>query len=242
MKRISAALCLLLLLSGLANAAFGIFQTALPVASGPTNMGGGSNMLERSLFSSNTPNLSYSQWYIPGNASPAVSTASYYLMSGITYTKPYDLDTMGAEGAAIKAANGGKRYLWAMGEDHPGNWFGGTGLLIGYSNDPQVWPDPSSMRIIFDLQNSINITDKLGQSQVNLYAYWLWYVVYNPDSAGDKFYIYAECQSSGGAARGHQLCLLTTSDFQTVTFVGPTSKALPSPIWVTPSPGRQRSP
>lgn len=96
MKKLSATVCLLFLLTGLAHAAFGIFQTYAPAASGPINMGGGPSLIERSLFSSNAPNLTPSQWYTPGNGSPAVSTSDYYLMSGLVYSKPYDLDTMGA--------------------------------------------------------------------------------------------------------------------------------------------------
>lgn len=199
---------------------------------GPVDMGGGPNMLERSLFASTAPSLPFSQWYVPGNGSPALSTSDYYNMSGIMYPRPYDLDTMGAEGAAIKAREG-KRYAWLIWDDHPGNWLGGTGLMVGYSDDPQVWPDPTTMRVIFDLQNSINITDKAGQSQVNLYAYWVPYMAYNPDpGAFAPFYIYAECQSTGGTARAHQLCLLTSTDLQSVTFQGP---SIPTTYTVTPN-------
>lgn len=222
MKKLSATVCLLFLLTGLAHAAFGIFQTYAPAASGPINMGGGPNLIERSLFSSNAPNLTPSQWYTPGNGSPAVSTSDYYLMSGLVYSKPYDLDTMGAEGAAIKAREGGLRYVWTVWEDHPGNWFGSTCLLIGYSNDPQTWPDPSRMRCLIDIQNALTITDKAGQNQANYFNYWLAHLVYNPDpGAFAPFYIYTEAQSTGGTARAHNLGLITTSDLQSATLLGP---------------------
>src|SRR6185312_14632708 len=53
------------------------------------------------------------------------------------------------------------------------------------------------------------------------FPYQLPHLVYNPDSSGDKFYIYAEGQSSS-SSRQHELTLFTTSDFLTTTLVGPT--------------------
>lgn len=184
------------------------------------NMGGGANMLERSLFSSNTPTLAYSQWYTPGNGSPAISTSDYYLMCGIMWTRPYDLDTMGSDGATIKAREG-KRYVWIMWDDHIGNWPGSTTLFAGYSDDPQVWPEPTSLRAIHDVQNTFNGVDQNGYTQNSVIAYWTPHLVYNPDSSGDKFYIYCECQSTA-SSRQHQLGLITTADFLTSTFLGPT--------------------
>lgn len=187
----------------------------------PVDMGGGPNMLERSLFSSNTPMLSYSSWYVPGNGSPAISTSDYYSMAGVVWTRPYDLDTMGADGAAIKAREGGKRYVWVMWDDHIGNWPGSSGLYVGYSNDPQIWPDPTTLRTIYDVQNKVNVVDQNGHTQNNFFAYWTPNLVYNPDAVGDKFYIYAEGQTFS-SSRQHELALITTGDFLTATLVGPT--------------------
>jgi hypothetical protein len=189
---------------------------------GPVNMGGGSNLVQRSLFSTNTPSLSYSSWYTPGTGSPAVSTSDYYLMNGIYWSRPYDLDTMGSEGATIKAREG-LRYVWMMGTDHPGgiNYQGCGDFYVGYSNDPQVWPDPSTLRMLRRQEDSINVVDQNGYTQNSFFPYMLPYLVYNPDSSGDKFYIYAEGQSSS-SSRQHELTLFTTSDFLTTTLVGPT--------------------
>lgn len=189
---------------------------------GPINMGGGSNLVQRSLFSTNTPNLPYSQWYTPGAGSPAISTSDYYLMNGIYWSRPYDLDTMGSEGAIIKAREG-KRYVWMMGCDHPAtvNFQGSGDFYVGYSNDPQIWPDPTSLRMLRRQEDSINITDQLGQTQNTYFVYHTPFLVYNPDSAGDKFYIYAEAQSTS-SSRQHQLGLFTTADFLTTTLLGPT--------------------
>ena len=52
------------------------FPRGAPVAQNVVNMGGGPNMLERSLFATNTPTLPYSQWYVPGNGSPAMAYRS----------------------------------------------------------------------------------------------------------------------------------------------------------------------
>lgn len=186
-------------------------------------MGGGPNMLERSLFATNTPSLDYSQWYTPGNGSPAISTADYYLMSGFYWSRPYDLDTMGADGAAIKAREG-YRYVWMMWGDHPGSiTFQATNdLYVGYSNDPQVLPDPTTMRMLRRQEQSINVVDQNGYTQNTFFPYQTPFLVYNPDpGAFAPFYIYAEGQSVS-SSRQHELTLITTTDFLTSTIVGPT--------------------
>lgn len=222
MKRLFASLFVALSLGGLAHAAYFQAQTYLPAASGPVNMGGGPNMLERSLFSSNTPTLPYNQWNVPGNGSPAISTSDYYGMAGVMFTRPYDLDTMGSDGAVVKAANGGNRYVWLMWDDHIGNWPGSTALFIGYSNDPQVWPDPTTLRAIYDVQQSISVVDQNGYTQNNFFSYWSPFLVYNPDpGALAPFYIYAEGFSTS-SSRQHELTLITTSDFKSATLQGPT--------------------
>jgi hypothetical protein len=186
---------------------------------GPINMGGGANLIQRSLFSTSTPTLPYSQYYNPGVGSPAVSTADYYHMNGIWRSKPYDLDTMGSEGATIKAREG-MRYVWMMCGDHPQstNYQGSAEFYVGYSNDPQIWPDPTTLRVLRRVEESATFTDEYGFSQTSFYVYHWPILVYNPDSAGDKFWVYAEGQ---GGSRQHETGLFTTSDFLTTTFVGP---------------------
>ncbi len=218
MKKLIAALLFAVLALTWAADSTARFPRGTQPVSPIVDMGGGPNMLERSIFSTAAPTVPFSQWYT-GTGSPAISTSDYYSMSGIVFSKPYDLDTMGAEGAAIKAREG-KRYLWLMWQDHIGNWPGSTAMYAGYSDDPQVWPDPTSMRALYDVQNAISVVDQNGYTQNNLFAYWAQDLVYNPDSAGDKFYIYAECQSTS-SSRQHQTCLLTTADFLTATLVGP---------------------
>lgn len=191
------------------------------VLSSIVNMGGGSNLVQRSLFSTNTPNLAYSTWYTPGNGSPAISTTDYYQINGLYWARPYDLDTMGSEGATIKAREG-MRYVWMLGPDHPSsvNFIASGDFYVGYSNDPQVWPSPTTVRMLRREQDSINVVDQNGYTQNTYLVYENPYLVYNPDSAGDKFYIYAEGQSTS-SSRQHELGLFTTSDFLTTTLLGP---------------------
>lgn len=189
---------------------------------GPVNMGGGANLIQRSLFSTDTPSLSYSSWYNPGTGSPAVSTADYYHMNGIWRARPYDLDTMGADGATIKAREG-KRFVWMMCGDHPTGvtYQGGSDFFVGYSDDPQIWPDPNTLRMLRRQEDFINnVVDEYGYTQNTFFVYHWPYLVYNPDSAGDKFWIYAEAQSTS-SARQHELGLFTTADFLSSTLVGP---------------------
>lgn len=188
---------------------------------GPINMGGGVNLVQRSLFSTSTPSLDYSQWYVPGAGSPAISTSDYYLMNGILGTC-YDLDTMGSEGATVKSREG-MRYVWVLSADHPNsvNFQGSGDFYVGYSNDPQVWPSPTTIRMLRREKDSVNLVDQNGTTQNTYYAYHAPFLVYNPDSAGDKFYIYAEGRSDSSGLE-HELTLFTSADFLTTTMVGPT--------------------
>ncbi len=200
---------------------------------GPINMGGGPNMVERSLFSSDAPALPYSQWYVPGNGSPAISTSDYYGMNGIYWSLPYDLDTMGSDGATIKAREGGKRYVWVMCGDHPGvsgNFTGGSDFYVGYSNDPQIWPSPDTLKVIYYALTPINVVDQNGYTQNSFYPYQTPFLVYNPDSAGDKFHIYAEGVSSS-SSRQHELALITSPDLVTSTLYGPTIPTTTNSGW-----------
>lgn len=221
MKKISAALCLLFLFFGLANAAYFQAQTYLPTQSGPVNMGGGPNMLERSLFASNTPTLPYSQWYVPGNGSPALSTSDYYLTNGFYWSIPYDLDTMGADGAAIKAREGGNRYVWLICADHIGDFSSGSDVYVAYSNDPQILPDPSTMRSLIPYPSVISVVDQNGYTQNSFFPYQTPHLVYNPDDPTNPFYIYMEGLSTS-SARQHELTLIKSADLLTSTVIGPT--------------------
>lgn len=200
---------------------------------GPIDMGGGANLIQRSLFSTNTPNLPHSSWYTPGNGSPAISTSDYYLVNGLYAMMPYDLDAMGSEGATVKAREG-MRYVWVFSGDHPNsvNFQGSGDFYVGYSNDPQVWPDPSTVRMLRRDHDAVNLVDQNGTTQNTFYAYHYPILVYNPDSAGDKFYIYAEGRSDSSGLE-HMATLFTTADFLTTTMVGPTIPTTTTSGWTS---------
>jgi hypothetical protein len=197
---------------------------------GPVNMGGGSNLVERSLFASNTPTLPYSQWYVPGNGSPAISTSDYYLTNGLYWARPYDLDTMGSEGATVKAREG-YRYVWLLCADHVGDFTGSADVFVAYSNDPQVFPDPGTMRSLIPYNTSgTSIVDQNGTTQTTFTVYQTPFLVYNPDDATYPFYIYMEglCTSPG---LQHQLSLVRSADLLTSVVRGPTIPTTTNSGW-----------
>ena len=218
MKRLAVFLLLMLVIPTAGWGAFAIFQTA---SSGLVGYGGGSNLVQRSLFATNAPTLPVSSWYTPGNGSPAVSTSDYYNLGGMAWSRPYDLDAMGSDGATVKAANGGNRYVWMLMTDHGSNWPDTNDLFAGFSNDPQVWPDPTTVRAIHSTSDYQNFVDQNAYTQNSVLAYQTPHLVYNPDWGGsDKFWIYMEGQSTS-SSRQHELMLLRTTDFLTTSFIGP---------------------
>lgn len=178
-----------------------------------TGFGGGSNLLEEGVFSP-SPRIDPSIYYVPGTGNPAVSTADYYLQNGLYPMEPFDLLAAGAEGATI-AAREGYRYLWMIVPDHPNgiNFQGSSSFRTAYSNDPQIFPIPTTMRQLVPFNTSQNVA---GQTLFT--NYHLHNIVYNPDAAGDKFHLYCEAYASGFQ---HELGLITTNDFLTYTLVGP---------------------
>lgn len=197
------------------------------------NMGGGANLIQRSLFATSTPTLAYGNWYNPGAGSPAVSTSDYYLMNGIWYAQPYDLLAMGTDGATL-AASKGYRYVWMLCGDHPtGVTFqASSDFYVGWSNDPQIWPDPMTVTMLRRQEQSINVTDANGYTQNTFLVYHFPRLVYNPDanigstpltgggSISGVFWIYAEGQSLS-SQRQHELSLFTTADFVSTSLIGP---------------------
>lgn len=189
-------------------------------AIGVVNMGGGSNMLERSVFASSTPTLPYSQWYVPGNGSPAISTSDYLLTNGVYWSPAYDLDAMGATGATIKAREG-FRYAWLICSDHVGDFAGSADLFVGYSNDPQILPEPTTMRSLLTYPTSISVVDQNGTTQSNLTPYQIPHMEYNPDpGAFGALYIYMEAQNTSNGFQ-HELTLIYSADLLTATIKGP---------------------
>lgn len=126
---------------------------------------------------------------------PAVSTADYYHVDGITDFAPWDLLAWGSPGAAIAAAKG-FRYLWVFNNDHgsnpstaEGGWEADAGnTYAGFSNDPHIPPDASTLQVLKTRDSTIG-----SQTAVQGFGAWM---VYNPDDPTNPFYMYCE---GGGA-------------------------------------------
>ena len=158
------------------------------------------------------------QYLVPGNGAPAVSTSGFYNSLGLYNFRPYDLDQMGSVGAAVKAANGGRRYAWVHSADHPNfgyGWRGGTCLRIGYSFQPWDFPRKTSEIIYID-----NVwEDSTHPSAGGGYkTYEFPTVFYNPDDPdGLPIYIYVE---AGAGSAPNVTSLWRSADFVNFTVKG----------------------
>lgn len=150
-------------------------------------------------------------YYVPGMGQPAISTSTYYNMFGMYGFRPYDLDAMGSAGAAVKAANGGKRYVWVCGSDHPAasaGFRGGCEFVIGYSSQP--WDLPAKLESIIIGTGTNNTASHTVSGGFNSYEYT--FLGYNPDDVdGKPFHLFVE------AGPAHYTALWTSSDCVTWT-------------------------
>jgi hypothetical protein len=192
-------------------------------ANGTRNIleGGGVNLREKNIFSPN-PSIDPSTYYQPGLGNPAVSTADYYQVAGLYGFRPWDLLAMGSEGATLAATY--DRYVWLTTPDHPNgnnNWIDSNhALYVGFSSDPRVYP--TSFRKLVDISNLF--TYNTGSGTQNFRVYQLAWLVYNPDAAGDKFWVYMEGYIVSGTdplRLQHMTGVVTTADFLTATLAGP---------------------
>ena len=115
--------------------------------------------------------------------------------------RPYDLDTMGAPGAAVKAANAGNRYVWIISVDHAD---GGAkshrdsfSFYIGFSSDPGI--PPSVFTTIIQWNNTW-----LGDATTPGADGWTMggdfgptSFLYNPDDIDFPFYLYTQGFGNG---------------------------------------------
>lgn len=131
---------------------------------------------------------------------PASSTADYYHMDGLTDFRVWDLTAWGSPGSAIATAKG-YRYIVFISCDHPSTGSGqesgwaydATHVYAGFTNDPHVFPDPSTFRAIIPGNGSA----MPSASGTFLQPFQCW-PVYNPDDASTPFYIYTEGNQQGG--------------------------------------------
>ena len=152
------------------------------------------------------------QYHVPGNGAPAVSTSAFYGAGGLYNFRCYDLDQMGSVGAAIKTANGGRRYVWVCSADHPifsYGWTGGEGFYAGFSFQP--WDFPKKLKEIIPAWNTF-VTPNHPTAPFGTYnMYEFPTIFYNQDDAdGLPIYLMAE-------AGGHYTALWRSSDFETFT-------------------------
>ncbi len=193
------------------------------------------------MFAATNFAIDAKNYYTPGNESPAVSTADYYHMHACQCLAPYDLDTMGADGAAVKAANGNNRYVWFMAPEHPTGGAGisrdACGIKIGFSNDPGVLP--AYALDILPINNAypgsastpgvpigINMgTDMMPSS-----------LVYNPDDPTTPFYLYTQGAPTPPSLNGTQSNIWKSSDMLHWSGAGWSPKDFPITAGVIPNP------
>lgn len=148
------------------------------------------------------------QYHVPGAGNPTTSTSSFYNIQGLYNFRPYDLDTMGATGASIKAANGGRRYVWVCSPDHPSSGYcyrGGEYFYAGFSHQP--WDFPRKMTEIIQSSGTFATAAHTGGGYS---TYEFPTIFYNPDDAdGLPIYLFAETGPS------HYTALWRTNDFVT---------------------------
>jgi hypothetical protein len=170
----------------IANAAFAIFQTTLPISSfNPVTVAS-----ELHVFGMDPSDPT--QYLVPGNGAPAVSTSAFYNSAGLYNFRCQNLDDMGAAGAAVKAANGGRPYVWVWSADHPVfsySFRGGENTYVGFSFQPWDFP-----------KKCYEILPKIGTYQTpnhtvsgGFQSYEFPTLGYNPDDPdGLPFYIWIE--------------------------------------------------
>lgn len=150
-------------------------------------------------------------YHVPGNGSPAVSTSAFFNSQGLYNFRPYDLDQMGVEGAAIKAAKGGRRYAWVCSSDHPVlgySWRGGEAFLAGFSF--QFWDFPRQMDEIILLFGTLQTPNHTVSGGFQTYEFPT--IFYNPDDPdGLPIYLMAE------AGPDHYTMLWRSTDMVTFT-------------------------
>lgn len=152
-----------------------------------------------------------SQYLVPGNGVPAVSTAGFLNSFGLYNFRCYNLDDFGATGAAVKAANGGRRYVWVWSADHPNfsySWRGGEGTCVGFSSQP--WDFPRKGDEIIPLFNGFQTPNHTVSGGYNSYEFPT--VGYNPDDPdGLPIYLWIE------TGPNHFTALWRSSDFRNFT-------------------------
>jgi len=176
-----------------------------------TGQGGGTNLIFSNAFSPVSGQAPSARTI----AKPAASTADYFHTDGLADFRAWDLLNWGSPGAAIAAAKG-YRYVVFLSCDHPANGSGteggwgydGWSVYAGFTNDPHVLPDPSTLQSIIPYQSAMP-----GASGVFITPFQCW-PVYNPDDPTTPFYLYTEGnQQSAGFINSLNGVLWKNADF-----------------------------
>lgn len=172
-------------------------------------IGGGPYLLESNVFSP----IYGAAVSTRTSSKPASSTADYYHLDGLHSFAPYDLNAMGSWGQAIATAKG-YRYVWFIGCDHPatgsgqeGGWaYDAAQIYAAFSNDPRVFPDPSTMRAIIPYQAVVPGAEGDG---VHVQPFNICFV-YDPDDASFPGKLYCEMgdQAVGSSTINALPCVL----------------------------------
>jgi len=150
-----------------------------------------------------------SAYFNPGIGNPAVSTGDYYWVNPY-WMRPYDLAAMGTPGASVMAAHGGMRYVWIWTADHPSAgqvWNDEYGTWFAFSNDPGVFPDPSTMycgipALAQWTGGTYGGVSAATAGVTSAVSDMLAFLVYNPDDVSFPFYLYSQGHAllvAGGA-------------------------------------------
>lgn len=201
----------------------GINLTASANGTRNSGLGGGQYLLESNVFSP----VYGAAVSTRTSAKPASSTADYYHLDGLHSFAPYDLNAMGSWGQDIATAKG-YRYVWFIGCDHPatgsgqeGGWaYDAVNIYAAFSNDPRVFPDPSTMRAIIPYSAAVPGAEGDG---THVQPFNICFV-YDPDDASYPGKLYCEMgdQAVGSSTINALPCVLwKLADFDTqATCVG----------------------
>lgn len=148
---------------------------------------------------------------------PASSTAEYYGLDGIYPFTPQDMSQWGSFGAGLISTYG-YRYACVMACDHPQSNAGEEGgwgrdaqsVYVGFTNDPAIPPDPSTMRRIV----SNNILPPPGATGSSCSYGFNNCLVYSPEDVTTPIHVYVGSFGVNGIGSvGLSECLFGGADF-----------------------------
>jgi hypothetical protein len=184
-----------------------------PLGTRNVTEGGGQYLLQRDVFSPRFRSAVSART----NDLPASSTAEYYGLDGIYPPTPQDMSQWGAFGASLIASTG-YRYACIIGCDHPQSNSGEEGgwgrdsqsIYAGFTNDPAILPDPSTMRRII----SNRVVTPPGATGTENSSGFNNCLVYSPEDVTTPIHVYVgSWVTSGIGSVGLSEILFARADF-----------------------------